>query len=166
MKVIFLITYNNFWERRAGESKDPGENLEPTETTFCGWFWDSNLGHDMWDNSSHHYMKLYNATFTLLIICLVYPPKFCLSIVFNFQWVVQSSQENVRTMRMLCESVEFTIIMIDLTCNNWFKINRNFKSYWKNFLLGLNNVIFGEMYFLLGLYHISSLQLINFKNVN
>lgn len=120
----------------------------------------------MWDNSSHHYMKLYNATFTLLIICLVYPPKFCLSIVFNFQWVVQSSQENVRTMRMLCESVEFTIIMIDLTCNNWFKINRNFKSYWKNFLLGLNNVIFGEMYFLLGLYHISSLQLINFKNVN
>lgn len=66
----------------------------------------------------------------------------------------------------LCESVEFMKIMIDLTCNHCFKVNRNFKSYWKIFLLRSNNVIFGEMYFLLGLYHISSLQLISFKNVS
>lgn len=119
-------------------------------------------------------MKLYNATFTLFIVCLVYPPKFC----FQFPvgcTVVPRERENNAYAKFclvnevyygLCESVEFTKIMIDLTCNNCFKVNRNFKSYWKNFLLRLNNVIFGEMYFLLGLYHISSLQLINFKNVN
>ena len=37
--------------------------------------------------------------FTILtspIIHLVYPPKFCITIVFNFSWVLQSSQDNAK----------------------------------------------------------------------
>ena len=50
---------------------------------------------------------------------LVYPPKFCITVVSNFSWVLQSSQEKSKTMVMqhlgvnkvhygLCENGEVT----------------------------------------------------------
>ena len=39
-------------------------------------------------------------TSTLSIMHFVYPQKFCISIVFNFSWDLQSSQEKLKTMLM------------------------------------------------------------------
>ena len=36
-------------------------------------------------------------TCTILLVC---PPKFCISFVFNFYWVLQSSQDKLKTMAM------------------------------------------------------------------
>lgn len=39
-------------------------------------------------------------TFTYIIMHLVYPPKFCITDVSNFSWVLQWSQEKSKTMLM------------------------------------------------------------------
>ena len=41
-----------------------------------------------------------STTFTLTIIHLVYPPKFCISIVFKFSWEDCKYQEKLETMLM------------------------------------------------------------------
>jgi len=40
-------------------------------------------------------------TFTQMIMHLVYPPKFCITHVSNFSWVLQWSQEKSKTMQNL-----------------------------------------------------------------
>ena len=42
----------------------------------------------------------------------VYPAKFCKSIVFNFSWVLQSSQVNTKTMVMQYFGQETECIMV------------------------------------------------------
>ena len=47
--------------------------------------------------------KLSFATCTSPIMHHVYPPKFYITFVFHFSWVLQSSQEKLKTMVILCK---------------------------------------------------------------
>ena len=57
---------------------------------------------------------------------LVYPPKFCITIVSNFSWVTQSSQEKLKT-----------------TVKHFFLGGRGGEGGWKRGVAGVNKVHYG-----------------------
>ena len=67
------------------------------------------------------------ATFTSPILRFAYPPTFCISIVFNFSWDIQSSQETFKTILMQNVGEQAKCIMGDVEMVNIEKARENYR---------------------------------------
>ena len=59
------------------------------------------------------------ATCTSPIVHLICPPKFCIAFVFHFSWVLQPSQEELKTTLMQNFGEQMRCIMADVQVANW-----------------------------------------------